>query len=130
MPWTTLRDLTTPQAAEGRTAPDPSLFAGLDPASSGFAQDGSRVPYLELSFDALTFGGGAAATAVTFGIWRTSDGRTDRVESVTVQAADAGSPQPVVVALQGEGLRVTVESFTGGTTPTIAGKVYGRPVRP
>lgn len=39
--WTTLRDLTTPQAAEGRTAPLDAVFLGLKDANQ-FTQDGNR----------------------------------------------------------------------------------------
>jgi len=104
------------------------MYLGLKNAGQ-FSQDGNRVAYVEIAFDALTFGGTSAATSATFAVWRKSDGRVDRVQTITIAATDAGSPSPVVVTLHGESLYVTVESFTGGTAPNIAGNVWGRPVR-
>lgn len=127
MTWTELRDLTAPQAVEGRSAPADGAFVALTDRQA-FAVDG-RVQYVELRFDALTLAGTVAASAVTFGVWRLSDGKKDRVAAITIASADVGSAPPVVVDAHAEQFAVVVESFVGGTAPTVAGKVYARPVR-
>lgn len=129
MTWTKLRDLTTPQTAEGRTAPSAGAFLGLEDVEK-FAQDGNRLAYVELRFDAVTLAGTAAADSVTFGIWRKSDGKVDRVGSITILAADIGSPQPLILDFHGESIALKVESFSGGTAPNVATIVWARPVRP
>lgn len=129
MTWTQLRDLTTPQTAEGRTAPADDAFLALEGAGQ-YSPDAGRVPYVELRCDALTLGGTSAASAVTLGVWRLSDGKKDRVAAITIASADAGSPEPKIVDFHGETIAVVVEAFTGGTAPDVAGKIYGRPVRP
>lgn len=126
MTWTPLRTLTT-QAAEGRTAPDPSTYKPLSDEGE-FTTDMGRTPYVEIRFDPLTLAG--APASVTFGVWRTSDTKIDRVAALTVASGDAGSPTPVEVDFHGESISVTVESFSGGTSPTVSGAVYARPVRP
>ncbi len=124
MAWTTLRTLAA-QAAEAAPS-NASGFVALSGADL-FAVDANRLQYLEIAFGALTLGG--APTSVTFAIWRDSDGQIDRVGSTTIAAALAATPPPVVVAFHGQRAWVTVESFVGGTAPTVAGVVRARPVR-
>jgi hypothetical protein len=124
MSWQTLRTVTT-LAAEGTTAPDASVFLGIE-ADERFVVD-SRVQYLEIGIDSLSVAGSPAS--VTFGIWRSSDTSIDRLGSFTVAAASVGIPTPQIIDFHGEKCWVTVESFSGGTAPTATATIRVRPVR-
>ena len=127
MTWQTLRTLTA-QVAEGTSAPTAETLVAVA-ETQRFTVDSGRLPYVEIALGALTFAGGVAATAVTFGVWRASEGKIDRVASIAVLAAEAAAPPQVVLDFHGEQIWLTVESFVGGTLPTVAGEVRVRPVR-
>lgn len=127
MTWQTIRTLTT-QAAEGTSAPSAGTFVGFtDPRAASFALDGGRVPFIEIGFDSLSLGG--SPTAVTFGVWRLSEGKIDRMGSITVAAGDLANAPPASFDFNGEAFWLTVESFAGGSTPNVSGMLRVRPMR-
>lgn len=115
MPWQTIRTLTTQGAEAG--APGAGAFTALD----------LMQPYLEIGFDSLAFAG--APSSVTLGIWRSADGRIDKLGTMTIASADIGNPAPAIFDALADAIHVRVESFVGGAGPTLSGSVRARGVR-
>jgi hypothetical protein len=124
MTWQTIRTLTT-QAAEAGV-PTSTLFVA-HPDAGQYSQSGGRIPYVEVGFDSLVLAG--SPTAVTLAVWRLSDAKVERLLTTTIPAAEIGSPIPLDVEVDAEALWVTVDSFTGGTAPTLDGVIRYRPSR-
>jgi hypothetical protein len=124
MSWQTIRTLTT-QAAEAGV-PAPSLFVA-HPEAGQYATASGRIPYAEIGFDFLALTG--SPTAVTLAVWRLSDATVERILTTTIQAADVAAPIPLDVEVDAEALWVTVDSFLGGSGPTLSGVVRFRPSR-
>ena len=112
--WKTVRDLTSGQAAEGAAAP--SAFVSLE--HSG--------PLVELHLEGGSFTG--APTSVTLGIWRSASGRKDKIGTWVITTADVGAPVPPLYEFSGGALAIKVESFVGGTAPTLVGTIEARAV--
>ena len=112
-PWTSVRTVTT-QAAEGASAPT-SLVALANPARK-----------VEVRLRSGVVGG--APTSVTLGVWRGSQGSVDKMGTVTLQGSSIAVPQPAFLDFYGQNVWVTVESFSGGTTPTLSGTIEARAV--
>ncbi|MBK7823337.1 MAG: hypothetical protein IPJ61_20335 [Tessaracoccus sp.] len=111
-PFTTLRALAA-QAAEGTSAPSTVLSL----ASAG--------PYVEVRITGGSLAG--SPTSVTFGVWRGVDGGIDKIGTFTVAAADIGGPLPPIFEFDAGSCWVRVESFAGGTGPTLTGTIQARP---
>jgi hypothetical protein len=124
MTWQTIRTLTT-QAAEAGV-PSSALFVA-HPEAGQYAAASGRVPYVEVGFDSLVLAG--SPTGVVLAVWRLSDAKVEKVLAVTVQAADAAAPIPLDVEADAEALWITVDSFVGGTSPTLSGVLRYRPSR-
>lgn len=90
--------------------------------SDGYAE------YVEVAFGALTLVGSPAS--VRFALWRLESGRKDRIGVFDVDAADAAAPPPAIFDLHGGRGAIVVESFVGGTSPTVAGDVVWRELKP
>lgn len=112
MGWTLLRNIDA-QTAEGTAAPVSNLFVDVD--------SGRRV---ELSFGAITFAGTVAATAAKLCLWRSSGGRIDKLAEI--QLVTGVIPISPAIETNADALWVTVESFTGGTAPTLSVAIYAR----
>lgn len=130
MTWKAFRTLTT-QAAEGTTPPVQATFVGLnvpgDDSVMAYITDAGRIQNVEVGFESITFSG--SPTSVVLTIWRWSEGKADKVASITINSTDLPNVVPVVVNFLGEGIWALVESFSGGTSPNISGTLRVRPVR-
>jgi hypothetical protein len=124
MTWQTIRTLTT-QAAEAGV-PSSALFIA-HPDAGQFSQVGGRVPFIELGFDSLSVAG--SPTGVVLAVWRIAETKVEKLFVTTVQAADIGAPLVLTVQSDSEAVWVTVDSFIGGTSPTLSGVVRYRPAR-
>jgi hypothetical protein len=80
---------------------------------------------IEYHLDAITVTG--APTSVTFQVWRLAGGKIDALESATYTPAQIANPLPIRSEVNSLSTWVTV-SFTGGTSPSISGAIFGRPV--
>lgn len=118
MGWDALRTLTA-QAAEGVVAPTDNAFVTN---ADGYAE------YVEVRFDALTLTG--SPSSVRFALWRLEGGKKDRVGVVDVDATDAAAPAPAIFDLHGGRGALVVESFVGGSAPTVAGVTQWRELHP
>ena len=125
MTWTVARDLTTPSSG-GDSAPSNSAFVH-EADVADFIQEASRVPYVEIAIDPITATG--SPTSVVLGVWRLSEGRRDKIGTITIASADFAQPPPTRLAFHGSSLSVTVDSLVGGTSPTLATKIWFRAVR-
>jgi hypothetical protein len=70
-------------------------------------------------------------TSVTLGIWRKITDplgtvSLDRIASVTIDADDIARPLPTVVNAYGAEFYPTIESFAGGSSPTLTMTVQAR----
>jgi len=110
--WTLLRSISA-QTAEGASAPASNLFVDVD--------SGKRV---ELSFGTITFGGSVAASAAKLNLWRSSGGRIDKLAEM--QLVSGVIPISPAIETNADALWVTVDSFTGGTSPNISVDIYAR----
>ena len=66
--------------------------------------------------------------SVTLGIWRLSDGSVDKLGTMTIAAGDIATPIPSIFECYDPAVYVTVESFSGGTVPTMSGTIEARAV--
>jgi hypothetical protein len=124
MTWQTIRTLTT-QAAEAGV-PSSALFIA-HPEASLYSQSGGRVSFIELGFDSLSVAG--SPTGGVLAVWRIAETKVEKLFVTTVQAADIGAPLVLTVQSDSEAVWVTVDSFVGGTSPTLSGVVRYRPAR-
>lgn len=113
--WVQVRTLSS-VAAEGTSAP----------------ADGSCVPLLvEAPRVEIRLRSGSVAnspTSVTFNVWRTSGGATDKIGSFTIAASDIATPVVQIFELYDTNVYVTVASFAGGAAPTVTGTIEARAV--
>lgn len=124
MTWQTVRTLTTQAAESG--VPSSAVFVA-HPEAGQYSTASGRIPYAEIGYDSLVLAG--SPTSVTLAVWRLSDAKVEKLFSTTILAADVAAPIPLDVEVDAEALWVTVESFVGGTAPTLSGVVRYRPSR-
>lgn len=120
--YTTVRTLS---AATADSEP-PSSFVTLTGHTPG--------SFVEFMFNITALGGTVTADAVTFKIWRQlSNGYIDaKVEEFTISASDvvksaATQLMRKIVPISASKVYVTC-TFIGGTSPTITGQIYARPI--
>lgn len=112
MSFVLIRTLTN-QVAEGGTPP-----------ALGVCVNTLCAPKAEISFGPLTWGGTAQASTAKCSLWRESMGRVDRVAEFTL--VNGQVPLSPVVETFSSQLWLTVDSFAGGTAPTLSFDVYAR----
>jgi hypothetical protein len=103
------------------------------PAASSFVSIGGRCQFAEvrlrLTGETGALGTGSTnPTAVTLSIWREWGGKADRVGQITAPVvSNVVQPvEPLIVEVWASAIYVTVASFVGGSTPTLAGTVDAR----
>lgn len=114
-PWIDVRELTTDGADAG--SPVAADMVSLE-------QDGPRVE-VRLVDGAVA----GTPTSVTFGVWRKSGAYVDKLGTFTVTGASIATSQPAIFELYDGNVYVTVESFSGGTSPTVSGTLQARVAR-
>lgn len=116
--WKEIRDLTVAIVAEGTTAPASNLFVNV-------STKGDLQRHVEISFDALTFAGTVAASSAKIGVWRMVGNRIDKVGTIDLFAATYPEAR-ILEHFNGEKIWLRVESFSGGTAPTLGTKMHAR----
>lgn len=114
-PWTTIRTFSA-QAAE----------SGV-PAAGSFVRlkgVGSKPTWVEFLLDGGSVSGGA--TDVTFIIWTLVNGKVVLAGRISMSAIDAAQQGAASLRLYAEDVYVTVEKFSGGTSPTVSGTLLAR----
>lgn len=115
--WQTVRTLSG-QAAEGTSAPSVSAgFVGIG--------DGA-VPRVEIRVRSGSLAN--SPTSVTLSVWRKSGGAVDKLGTFTISSDDIATPVPQLFEIYDPLVYVLVESFVGGTSPTITATIEARAV--
>lgn len=114
--WVTVRSLTTNAGSEA-TPTTGNAFVEVA---------GQLMPRVEVR----VVGGSLAntPTSVTLGIWRKSGGYVDKLGTWTIALGDIANPVPQMFESYDQSIYVTVDSFSGGTVPTITATVQARGV--
>lgn len=115
--WTTVRVLSGQAAETG--VPAPASFVRL-------RGRGSRPRWIEFLLDGGSVAG--SPTDVTFTVWALADGKVVKAGRITMSANDAAEQGAAALRVYADEVYVTVESFTGGTSPTVSGTVVARPL--
>jgi len=115
--WQTLRTLSS-QTAEGTSAPS---------LSAAFVQLAlTPMPRVEIRVRSASLAN--SPTSVTLSVWRKSGGAVDKLGTFTIASSDIATPIPQMFELYDPLVYVQVESFVGGSSPTITATVEARAV--
>lgn len=66
--------------------------------------------------------------AVTLAVWRKSGGAVDKLGTIVIASTDIATPIPQLFESYDSSIYVTVESFSGGTSPTMTATIEARKV--
>lgn len=113
--WVTVRTLT---GATADTTPTTSA-AFVDVAAQ-------PVPRVEVRVRSGSLANSPAS--VTLGIWRKSGGAVDKLGTITIASGDIATPVPQLFEIYDPSVYVTVESFSGGASPTLTATIEARAV--
>lgn len=75
--------------------------------------------------------GGSLANSpasVTLGVWRLSGGAVDKLGTITIASGDIATPVPQLFEIYDPSVYVTVDSFSGGSSPTMTATIEARAV--
>ena len=67
-------------------------------------------------------------TSVTLGVWRLSGGAVDKLGTITIASGDIATPVPQLFEVYDPSVYVTVDSFSGGASPTMTATIEARAV--
>lgn len=112
--WVTVRALT------GATA------ESVPTTSTEFVFLGQESPRVEVRVHDASLAN--APASVTLAVWRESGGVVDKLGTITIAAADIAQPIPQLFEVYESNLYVTVESFSGGASPTLTATIEARAV--
>ena len=113
--WRTVRTLTG--ATADATPTNHLVFVALA---------GCPIPRVEIRVRSGSLDG--APSSVTLAVWRFSGGYVDKLGTIVIVLADIATPVPQLFELYDPSVYVTVDSFSGGTSPTVTAIVEARAV--
>ena len=113
--WVTVRTLSGATADATPTTASTFVDLNLSPA-----------PRVEIRVRGCSLAN--SPTSVTLGVWRLSGGAVDKLGTITIASGDIATPVPQLFEIYDPSVYVTVDSFSGGSSPTITATIEARAV--
>lgn len=113
--WQTVRSLSGATADATPTTSAAFVAIGISPT-----------PRVEIRVRGGSLANSPAS--VTLGVWRLSGGAVDKLGTITIASGDIATPIPQLFEIYDPSVFVTVDSFSGGSSPTMTATIEARAV--